>query len=187
MNGRIQTTLLDAATLNTKRSKRWNGNLDSLTPDFLKDVIERMDAYGDQVQFELPGKGQRPNYQVMNAAGKKMAFDSKNLLLGLNSNGNVGDHLSSVFTLGAIKAALNGGGVKTIKGRVSRGPSTGGARVSATAQVLDTIERDKYAYFKSNRETLPAGIEKYSGKISDLMRSGLSAEGAFDAVVEQLE
>ncbi len=183
--------------MNTKRSKRWNGNLDSLSADFLKDVIEKMESYGPNVQFEMPGNAQRPNYQVINKAGKKMAFDKKNLLMSLNSDGNVSDTLSSVFSLEAVKTAMKGGGVKsTVRARVSR-PSTGatGATSSsagttrssytAPAPVIDTVEHEKYAYFKENRDALPEGIQKYSSAISDLMRSGKSAEAAFDEIISQ--
>lgn len=175
--------------LNTKRSKRWNGNLDSLGADFLKDVIEKMESYGPNVQFELPGNAQRPNYQVINNAGKKMAFDKKNLLMSLNSDGNVSDTLSAVFTLEAVKAAMNGGGAKTAtRARASR-PSTSASSTRSSyapvAQVIDTVEHDKYAYFKANREYLPEGIQKHSAEISTLMKNGMSAEEAFNEIIAQ--
>ncbi len=175
--------------MNTKRSKRWNGNLDSLGTDFLKEVMEKMQAYGASVQFELPGHAQRPNYQVINNAGKKMAFDKKNLLMSLNSSGNVSDTLSAVFTLDAVKASIQGGGVKAAPRTRSSSPGTtsgnsGGRSHTPVAQVIDTIETDKYAYFKNNRETLPEGIQKHSGAISQLMRNGMSAEDAFDEIIK---
>ena len=184
--------------MNTKRSKRWNGNLDTLSADFLKDVIEKMEAYGPNVQFELPGHAQRPNYQVINKAGKKMGFDKKNLLMSLNSDGNISDTLSPLFTIDAIKAAMTGGGAKTVsRARVSR-PSTAGTSSSggstrsstrttyaAAVEPVDTVEHDKYAYFKANREYLPDGIQKHSGAISDLMRNGMSAEDAFNNIINQ--
>lgn len=174
--------------MNTKRAKRWNGNLDTLTVDYLKDVIEKMEAYGNRVQFELPGKGPRPNYQVINTAGKKMAFDKKNLLLAASFNEEIGTELSSVFTLDMIKAAVRGGGVKTAaRARVVRSStgSTTSRSAGVTEQAVDVVERDKYAYFKANRETLPDGIQKHSQKISELMRGGMSAESAFDEVIKQ--
>lgn len=178
--------------MNTKRSKRWNGNLDSLSADFLKDVIDRMESYGANVQFELPGNAQRPNYHVFNNAGKKMAFDKKNLLMSLNSDGNVSETLSAIFSLDAVKTAMKGGGAKTVtRARTSR-PSTssGGSSASRSsytpvAQVIDTVEHDKYAYFKANREFLPDGIQKHSADISALMKSGMSAEQAFEEIVKQ--
>src|SRR5690606_33054419 len=90
-------------TLNTKRSKRWNGSLDTLTPEFLKEVIEKMQSYGDRVQFELPGKPPRPNYQVINATGRKMGFADRHLLLRLNENGDISDNLTTIFSLDSIK------------------------------------------------------------------------------------
>jgi len=180
--------------LNTKRSKRWNGSLDSLGADFLKDVIEKMEAYGANVQFEFPGNAQRPNYQVINKAGKKMAFDKKNLLMSLNTDGNVSDTLSGIFTLEAVRMAMTGGGAKTVaRARVSR-PSTasvssGGTRSRSAqapaAEPVDTVEHRKYAYFKENRDNLPDGIQKHSATISDLMHNGLSAEDAFSEIIKQ--
>lgn len=152
--------------------------------------MEKMESYGPGVQFELPGHAQRPNYQVINNAGKKMAFDKKNLLTGLNANGNVSDTLSAVFTLDAVKAAMNGGGARpAARARAPRPGAAGGASGAGrshtpAAQVIDTIEHDKYAYFKGNRETLPEGIQKHSGAISQLMKSGMSAEDAFGEIIK---
>jgi hypothetical protein len=176
---------LEATNLNTKRNRRWNGNLDTLSTDFLKDVIEKMESYGDQVQFELPGKAQRPHYQVITSAGRKMGFDSKNLLLRLNENGNISDDLSSIFSIDVVRAAAKGQSARTTTVRSTR--STGGASrtVAAASQPVDSVEHDKYAYFKIHRESLPDGIQKHSAHISDLMRSGMSAQDAFDAVIKQ--
>lgn len=173
--------------MNTKRNRRWNGNLETLSADFLKDVIEKMESYGGHVQFELPGHAQRPNYQVINTSGKKIAFDKKNLLLSLNANGNVSDTLSSAFSLAAVKAALAGGGRSaSARPRAPRSTTTGStARAAAPVAVVDVVESEKYAYFKENRETLPEGISKHSSTISELMRGGLSAEDAFNQVIQQ--
>ncbi len=179
--------------MSTKRSKRWNGELDSLAPEFLKEVLGKMEAYGDRVQFEQPNKSPRPNYQVINPSNRKMGFDAKHLLLRLNEEGNVGEHLSPEFTLEAIKAAISGAGRKPASSRtsaVARRPAASGgasraAPVTAAAAAADEIERDKYAYFKANREYLPEGITQYSQQISELMRGGMSAENAFDAIVKQ--
>lgn len=149
-----------------------------------------MESYGDRVQFELPGKGQRPHYQIINPTGRKMGFDSKNLLLRLNEDGNIADTLSSVFSIEAIKAAASGVGKTASRTRVSRvstGSSvgSGASRQTAATQVVDTVERDKYAYFKENRETMPEGIQKFSQQISELMHSGMAAEDAFNAIIEK--
>ncbi|HEY9280227.1 MAG TPA: hypothetical protein VIP51_09170 [Eoetvoesiella sp.] len=174
------------------RNKRWNGNLDTLAVDYIDEIIERMVAYGNQVQFDLPGKGQRPNYQVMGNSGRKMAFDSKNLLMRPNENGDVSDNLSAIFTLDQIKAAKAYSGIKRTKPRAPRtttASSAGGAvasRSAAPAAVpVDTIDAEKYQYFKNNRDTLPEGIQKHSATISDLMRTGLSAEAAFGEIIKQ--
>lgn len=176
--------------LTTKRSKRWNGSLDSLTPEFLKEVIEKMQSYGDRVQFDLPGKPPRPNYQVINSADRKMGFDDRHLLLRLNENGNISDNLTTVFSLESIKTVLNGGGKSAAsRSRVARVSSAGtGVRRSAApvaAPVVDTLEREKYEYFKSNRDMLPEGIAKFSQDISELMKSGASAEDAFAKIIKQ--
>lgn len=179
--------------MTTKRSRRWNGNLDSLSADFLKDVIERMESYGPNVQFEMPGHSQRPNYQVINKAGKKMGFDKKNLLMSLNSDGNISDTLSAVFALDAVKTVMKGGGPKAAPRPRTPRTSTAGASPRSTssratyapvAEVIDTVEHDKYAYFKANREDLPEGIQKHSSDISDLMRNGMSVEAAFSEIIK---
>ena len=41
--------------MNTKRSKRWNGDVKNLTADYLKNVIEKMQAYGASAQFSKNG------------------------------------------------------------------------------------------------------------------------------------
>ncbi|UYO94868.1 hypothetical protein [Pollutimonas sp. M17] len=178
--------------MSTKRSKRWNGELDSLAPEFLKEVLGKMEAYGDRVQFEQPNKSARPNYQVISTSNRKMGFDSKHLLLRLNEDGNVGEQLTSEFSLEAIRTAMNGGGKKPAGSRAStvvrRSGASGGASRSApaaAAAAVDEVERDKYAYFKANREYLPEGITRYSQQISDLMRNGMSAENAFEAIIKQ--
>jgi hypothetical protein len=177
--------------LNTKRAKRWDGTLDTLTKDYLKDVMEKMEAYGDRVQFELPGKGPRPNYQVINPAGRTMAFDKKNLLLPRDTEVDFVNNGSNVFSLDAIKAAVAGTVKKTVtRSRVAGSGTTTSRRASVSGAaipepVVDMVERDKYAYFKANRETLPEDIAKHSQSISELMRSGMSAEQAFDEIIKQ--
>ncbi|MGB3288293.1 MAG: hypothetical protein WBA83_03355 [Burkholderiaceae bacterium] len=179
--------------MSTKRSKRWNGELDSLAPEFLKEVLGKMEAYGDRVQFEQPNKSPRPCYQVISSSNRKMGFDAKHLLLRLNENGNVGDALTSEFSLEALRSAMSGGDKKPAVKRTpsaSRGPAAArgasrGAPVTAAAAAADEVERDKYAYFKANREYLPDGISRYSQQISELMRGGMSAESAFEAIIKQ--
>lgn len=177
------------------RNKRWDGNLDTLAVDHMDNVIEKMTSYGDRVQFDLPGKGQRPNYQVIGKSDRKMGFDGKSLLMKLNENGEISDNLSSVFTLEQLKAAKLHVGVKQAKPRARRTTTSDGATSSRSAvssrstapvvQVVDTTDAEKYQYFKENRDHLPEGIQKHSAAISDLMRTGMSAEDAFSAIIQQ--
>ncbi|NYT81149.1 hypothetical protein H0A70_06545 [Alcaligenaceae bacterium] len=197
--------------MTTKRSKRWNGDLDSLSPDFLKEVLEKMQSYGDRVQFELPTKAARPNYQVINPTNRKMAFDDRHLILRLNENGDVSDQLTTIYSLDTIKAAMIDNGKPARSSRANRSGTTrrvAGAAgdaddtdltdlerltgVSLRRSVapppvadVDTIEREKYAYYKANRDAFPDGITKYSQDISALMRAGVSAEDAFEQVIKE--
>jgi hypothetical protein len=160
----------------------------------MDEVIEKMTAYGDRVQFDLPGKGQRPNYQVISASGRKMGFDGKSLLMRLNENGEISDNLSSIFTLEQIKSAKLHIGVKQAKPRARRttpidgtvsSRSSASRSVAPAVQAVDTTDAEKYQYFKNNRDHLPEGIQKHSAAIGDLMRSGMSAEDAFGAIIKQ--
>lgn len=167
----------------TRRSTRWNGELLSLAPEFLKDVIERMESYGNRVQFQFPGHAKRPNYQVINDRGFKMAFDSKNLLMSLNENGNVSDELSAEFSLEQVKQALITPPPAKRATR-SRTGTTTRSRAAAARPEPDAIEVEKYNYFKANRERMPEGIQQYSSQISELMQSGKKAEEAFNEIIE---
>lgn len=176
----------DTSILSTSRTKRWNGTLESLAADYLKDVAERMESYGDRVQFELPGHSKRPIYQVIGRGDRKMGFDGKHLLLRLNENGNVAETLSAEFTLEAVRQAILG--KRSTRGNSSTRASSSRPvrqRAAAPAAAVDTIEQDKYAYYRAHRETLPDGISQYANEISQLMRSGKSAEAAFQQIIEQ--
>jgi hypothetical protein len=171
--------------LNTTRNKRWNGKIDTLKTDYLNDVMEKMAAYGDRVQFGLTGPGQRPNYLIINTSGKKMAFDSNNHLLHPTPEEFLGSNITRVFTLDQIKNAKSGGGVKTSSSSATR-TGNGSSRSSTTAvKTADLIGAAKYEYFKNNRQALPAGITKYSAEITALMTQGMSAEDAFGSIVKQ--
>ncbi len=172
--------------MNTTRNKRWNGKIETLKADYLNDVIRQMEAYGDRVQFKLNGSGERPSYQVINTAGKKMAFDSNNHLLHPRADEFVGPNASGVFALAQIKTALAGGGVKTSAGiRVSR-VGSGSSRSSTVAvKAKDLVDVEKYEYFKNNRQTLPPRIGEHSDEITELMKNGLSAEDAFGEIVKR--
>jgi hypothetical protein len=169
--------------LNTTRNKRWNGKIDTLAADYLNDVKGKMEAYGDRVQFRLGGSGERPNYQVMNAADKKMAFDSNNHLVHPKAGEYVGSNASGVFTLDQIKAAIAGVGIRASAGaRVSR---VVGSSRTAAVKVKDLVDAEKYEYFKNNRQILPPGIGEHSVEITELMKNGMAAQDAFAEVVKR--
>lgn len=175
--------------MSTTRTKRWNGTLESLSADFLKAVLERMESYGEQVQFELPGHGKHPIYQVIGRGERKMGFDGKHLLLRLNESGNVAETLSPLFSTEAVRAAIAGRrGARTTTASASRAPSSAGTtrgRTVAAAPVVDTVEQEKYAYYRAHRDELPDGISQHATEISKLMHAGKSAEEAFQQIVEQ--
>ncbi|QAA92874.1 hypothetical protein CKA81_02710 [Pollutimonas thiosulfatoxidans] len=180
---RAADTTQEAAHLSTKRSKRWNGNLDSLAPEFLKEVMEKMEAYGDRVQFQSPGRPAKPSYQVINPTERKMGFDERHLLLRLNEDGNISDELTPIYAMEAVRAAMLRSGRPATRATPARRPAS--SKSPAAAPVIDTVEQDKYAYFKEHRETLPEGIAAYSQEISRLMKAGLSAEAAFQQIIDQ--
>lgn len=145
--------------------------------------MERMESYGDRVQFELPGHGKRPIYQVISRSERKMGFDGKHLLLRPNESGNVADTLSPIFSLDAVRDAIAGKRTRsTSAGRVA-GSATTRRRATAAPAVIDTVEQDKYAYYRAHRDELPDDITQYAGQISQLMRAGKSAEEAFGQII----
>lgn len=175
--------------LSTPRTKRWNGTLESLAADYLKDVLERMESYGDRVQFEFPGHSRHPIYQVIGRGDRKLGFDGKHLLLRLNESGNVADSLSPVYSIDAVRDAIAGkrSTRSASAARANTGSSNGAVRrrAPAAAAVVDTVEQDKYAYYRAHRDELPEDISQYAAEISRLMRAGKSAEEAFGAIIAQ--
>ncbi len=171
--------------LTTTRTKRWNGKIETLKTDYLKDVIRQMETYGDRVQFALSSSAQGPNYQVINTAGKKMAFDNNNHLFHPQDNEFIGSNATGVFTMDQLKTALAGGGKASTGTRVSRVGSGTTRNTAAAVKAKDLIDTEKYAYFKNNRQMLPAGIQTHSDEITELMKKGMSAEEAFDDVVKR--
>jgi hypothetical protein len=166
--------------LNTAKTKRWNGKLDSLTAEYLTGTLEQMLAYGDRVHFALARGGQRPHYQVINTSEKKMSFDGNHLLTSDN-NDFIGGTTSPIYTLEQIEATINGVGTKSARAPVTR---SGGTRVTV-AQKTAQVDAEKYEYFKSNRASLPANISKYSQDITALMMNGISAEDAFSEIIKR--
>lgn len=168
--------------MSTKRSKRWDGSLDSLSTDFLKQVIEKMHAYGDRVQFEMVTRGAGPAYQVINPRDRKMGFDSNHLLLKLNEDGHVGEEMSEVFAMSAVQAAAEGLTTRTTSRTRAGAPRA--AKAAAPVVAVDVVEQEKYAYFKANRDALPDDIHRHAQAISQKMRAGMSAEMAFETVIK---
>ncbi len=166
--------------LTTRRAKRWDGELSSLSVEYLTEVAEKMQAYGQTVQFEFPGHAKTPIYQVINHRGFKMGFDGKHLLHSLNENGNVSDQLSAEFSLEQVQEAI-----LNPPSAAPRARKSAGARARKTAVAPDQIEVDKYNYFRANRDWLPDDIQYYAEDISALMRGGMTAEQAFASILDQ--
>jgi hypothetical protein len=167
--------------LNSTRSKRWNGNFDTLPAEYLKAVMVKMVDYGDRVQFSLVSGGP-PSYQVLNTIGKLMAFDRNHHLLHPQGDEFVGANASPVFTLDQVKAGIAGVGVGSRTSRVARAGG-GGVRTTA-AKINEQLAAQRYEYFRNNRPTLPAAITEHSDEITELMKTGKSAEEAFGEVVK---
>lgn len=167
--------------------------MDSLATAYLKDVMDKMEVYGDRVQFGLTSPGPHPYYQLINSAEKKMAFDSNNHLLHPKEDEFVGANATPIFTLEQIKAAIAAGGFRSSGGATRTSSAggrvvsrSGGARGAAVAmKAKDLIDAARYDYFRNNRQTLPDGIGEHTAEITDLMLKGSSAEDAFGEVVKR--
>jgi hypothetical protein len=175
--------------LTTTRTKRWNGHIETLKADYLNEVMKQMDAYGDRVQLALSGPGQRPHYQVINPAGKKMAFDSNHHLLHPREDEFIAGNVSGVYTLEQVKIIAAGGGVRIGDGGSGRVVRAGSARsprnTAAVVKARDLVDTEKYDYFRANRATLPPTIGEHSTQITELMKKGIGVEAAFDAVIKE--
>lgn len=171
------------------RSKRWNGNVDTLSVEFLKDVIAKMADYGDRVQFSLVTGGPTPGYQVTNALGKSMAFDGNHHLLKPEGHEFAGANATSTYTIEQVKAAITGiglGGRSTTSRapRVARAGGGTGTRTSA-AKLEEQFAAQRYEYYRNNRQSLPATISQHTEEITLLMKQGKSVEDAFGEVLKK--
>jgi hypothetical protein len=173
--------------LTTTRSKRWNGNIESLKADYLTGVIGQMDTYGERVQFALMTSGNGPRYQLTNTSGKKMAFDGNHHLHHPEEGEFAPGSATGVFTIEQIKLAKICG-LRTTRSTTTRssGSRSGTTRApSAATRAKDLVDTEKYEYFKSNRATLPDTIGEHSAEITTMMRAGMSAEQAFGEVLKK--
>jgi hypothetical protein len=171
------------------RSKRWNGNVDSLSAEFLKGVMEKMADYGERVQFSLVTGGPEPSYQVTNTLGKSMAFDRNHHLMRPEGHEFVGANATNAFTIEQVKAAITGFGLGSRTSasrapRVVRAGSGTGTRTSA-AKLEEQFAAQRYEYYRNNRHALPQAISQHTEEITQLMKQGKSAEEAFGEVVKK--
>lgn len=157
--------------------------MDTLTVEYLNGVVAQMTSYGERVQFSLIS-GQTPNYQVINTFDKKMAFNGNHHLMHPQEDEFTGSNATTVLMLEQVRELIAGVGVKkTVGTRTARVSSRSSTPVAAKAG--DLIDVQKYEYFKNNVQKLPEGIRAYSQEVSNLMKSGLSAEAAFGEIVQQ--
>lgn len=179
--------------MNTKRTKRWNGDVSTLSSDYLKNVIEKMSSYGEYAQFSETGNIHGPNYQVINAAGKKMTFDSSNLLIQIEDDVFASSVIYSLDQIKALLTNLNSPLAKATATRTRRVAGTGGSSStstasprgsSAVAKAKELIAIQKYDYYKTHRATLPSDIREHSDEITRMMEKGISAEEAFAEAVK---
>lgn len=170
----------------TTRSKRWNGNFDSLPVEYLKGVLAKMAEYGDRVQFSLISGGIEPSYQLTNEFGKSMAFDRNHHLFRPEADEFTGVNATPTFTLDQVKAAISGIGASSrpATSRGARVVRAGTTRTSA-AKLEEQFAAQRYEYFKNNRQSLPPTISEHTEEITALMKQGKSAEEAFGEVVKK--
>ncbi len=170
--------------LNSPKSKRWNGNFDSLPVDYLKDVMAKMIDYGDRVQFSLTSGGPQPSYQVINALDKKMAFDRNHHLLSPQADEFAGANGSALFTLDQVKANIAGVKADSGPGKRATRVVRAGSRTTAV-KLQEQFASERYEYFRNNRQALPPAISEHSAEITELMAKGKSVEDAFGEVVKK--
>jgi hypothetical protein len=172
--------------LASRKPKRWDGKVDALPVDYLKGMLDKMQDYGDQVQFSLLS-GPLPNYQLINSFEKKMAFDCNHHLLRSHEEDFSAANATSFFSKDQVEAMIRGvrmtGGEKA---KAVRAVRTGGTATRTTVRQLeDQFAAERYEYFRTHRATLPPAIAEHSAEIIALMKQGKSAEEAFSAVIEK--
>lgn len=170
-----------------KRVKRWNGDLNQLSAAYLNNVVEKMVAYGENVQFSNLGSVDGPNYRVINTSGKKMGFDSSNMLSLSDESAFEGKN-AALLTLEQIRTLLHQINVprpKTTAAKSRRVAGTVSPRGgTAVTRAKEQIALQKYEYYKTNRETLPSDIREHSDEITRMMEAGVCAEEAFNEAVK---
>ncbi len=157
--------------------------MSKLPAAYLKNVIEKMLAYGENVQFSGSGTTEGPNFQVINAAGKKISFNSSNLLIHTDEKEFSGKTSALIYSLDQIKNQLIKLSTPAVKATATKRKVAGTASPrggSALAKAKEAIAIQKYEYYKNNRADLPSDIREHSEEITRMMESGMSAESAFN-------
>jgi hypothetical protein len=166
--------------LNTKT--RFNGKVETLSRDYLGEVMNQMLRYGERVRFAV-GASMPPNYQVIGQGGRNMAFDGRHILMTPKPGDFTGDRVTQEYTLQQVETLASGGKLAPAR-QLTHLSSTPRAGTQAS-RTLDVLNAEKYAYYKENRATLPADIGKYSDQVTALMKDGLPAAEAFAQVAEK--
>lgn len=173
--------------MSATRAKRWSGDIAALPADYMNNVLEKMAAYGDRVQFSLVSGAAEPSYQVINNMDKSIAFDREHHLLQAQEDLFSAANATAVFTVDQINAARSGYGANSRTapkaGRVVKAAS--GPGKTAAARLDEQVAAARYAYFRANRASLPPRIAEYSGEIDQLLKKGRPVEEAFGEVVRK--
>jgi hypothetical protein len=173
--------------LSATRTKRWSGDIAALPADYMNNVLEKMAAYGERVQFSLVSGGAEPSYQIINDMGKAIAFDRDHHLLQAQEDLFAAANATAVLTLEQINAARSGYGASSRTasktGRAVK--SASGPTKTAAARLDEQVAAARYAYFKEHRASLPPRIAEYSGEIDQLLKKGRPVEEAFGEVVKK--
>lgn len=150
--------------------------------------MAKMMEYGDRVQFSLISAGPRPNYEVINTFDKKIAFDKNHHLLAPGEGEFTGANVSALLTLEQIKERLAGRPIRSSASKRVAGadkPAGSAPGRTSAAKLAEQVAAERYEYFKSNRQMLPARIADYSNEIAELMGKGKPVEEAFNEVLRK--